>query len=130
MKKNFVLKCLLASVLPSVGAFAEMDVVKSSSSLTIASTLSGTVLAKVVGPNDEVLVNEKYEGSSFSWTPSVVDGVYRYEVRVIPQIESTDVSKNQEIDLAVQTKQQKSDVAIGSVEVRDGKLKVNEKRGS
>ena len=121
MKKNFLLKCLLAGGLSSVGAFAEMSVVKSNSELTITSTLSGTVIAKVVGPNDEVLVNEKYEGSSFSWTPYGIDGAYRYEVRVVAQKEiDTDATENE-------TNQRSSmanevDYAGGSVELRNGQI--------
>lgn len=83
MKKNIVLQCLLIGVVASVGAFANMTVDKSKGVLTITSDISGIVIAKIIGPNDEVVVNERYEGDSFSWTPSGMDGAYRYEVRVI-----------------------------------------------
>ncbi len=98
MKKNILLKCLLMGVILSVGALAEMTVVKSNGVLTVTSDKSGTVTAKVIGPNDEVVANETYEGNSFSWTPSGVDGAYRYDVRV------------------------DGDYAGGSVEVRNGKI--------
>ena len=69
-------------VVSSVGALADMSVDKSGGSLTVTSTLNGKVHAKVIGPNDEVVVDETYEGSSFSWSPSGEDGAYRYTVRV------------------------------------------------
>lgn len=102
MKNGILLKLLLIGVVSSVGALAEMTVDKSGGVLTITSDQSGTVTAKVIGPNDEVIVNEKYEGSSFSWTPSGTDGAYRYDVRV------------------------EGDYAGGSVEVRDGQMTTEE----
>ena len=82
MKKNIVLKVLLIGVVSSVGALADMSVDKSGGSLTVTSTLNGKVHAKVIGPNNEVVLDETYEGNSFSWSPSGEDGVYRYDVRV------------------------------------------------
>ena len=102
MKKNILLKFLLVGVVTSVSAFAEMTVDTSNAILTISSEQSGTVTAKVIGPNDEVIVDETYEGTSFSWTPSGSDGAYRYEVRV------------------------DGEYAGGSVEVKDGQLVTEE----
>ena len=82
MKKDILLKFLLVGVVSSVSALAEMTVNKSTGVLTVTSDKSGIVTAKVIGPNDEVLVNEKHEGSTFSWVPSGPDGAYRYDVRV------------------------------------------------
>lgn len=83
MKQSILVKCLLAGVIGSAGALAEMTVEMSNGVLTITSDKSGTLTAKVIGPNDEVIVNEKYEGSSsFTWVASGEDGAYRYDVRV------------------------------------------------
>ena len=82
MKKKNLFKFLLMGVVSSVGALADMSVDKSGGSLTVTSTLNGKVHAKVIGPNDEVVVDETYEGNSFSWSPSGEDGAYRYTVRV------------------------------------------------
>ena len=82
MKKKNLFKFLLMGVVSSVGALADMSVDKSGGSLTITSTLNGKVHAKVIGPDDEVVVDETYKGNSFSWSPSGVDGTYRYDVRV------------------------------------------------
>ena len=82
MKNNILIKGLLVGALLSVGAFAEMTVEKSNGMLTIMSSTSGTVTAMVVGPNDEIIVNETFDGTTFSWTPTGEDGAYRYDVRV------------------------------------------------
>ena len=82
MKQNILLNYLLVGVVSSVGAFAEMTVDKSNGMLTVTSDKSGKVSVKVIGPDDEMVVNEKYEGNSFSWIPSGVDGTYRYDVRI------------------------------------------------
>ena len=83
MKKNILLKCLLVGVIGSMGALADITADRSNGVLTVtSSTSSGAILAKIVGPNDEVIINEKSNGNSFSWTPSVADGIYRYDVRI------------------------------------------------
>ncbi|CAA6812735.1 MAG: Unknown protein [uncultured Sulfurovum sp.] len=121
MKNNILIKCLLVGVVSSVGALADMTVEKSVEMLTLTSTIDGTVVAKIVGPDDKVIVNEKYEGNTFSWTPSGADGAYRYDVRVIPK--ATDIvpvegeEEISEVDTSI-----KSDYAGGSVEVTDGQM--------
>ncbi len=103
MKRNVLGRLLLMGAVTSVFAFAEMAVDKSNGMLTITSDKSGKMHAKVIGPKGEVLVDEKYEGSSFSWTPSGADGAYRYDVRM----------GNQYVG--------------GSVEVKDGQLMTEKK---
>ncbi|AKF24366.1 hypothetical protein YH65_02370 [Sulfurovum lithotrophicum] len=120
MKRNFLLKCLLIGAVASVGAFAEMTVEKTNGSLTITSDISGTVIAKVMGPNGEVIVNKTYEGNSFSWTPSGPDGAYRYNVRVVPKVEKAIASANKATGA-------KSDYAGGSVEVRNAQMTTDTK---
>ncbi len=82
MKKNVLLKCLLVGVVTSVSALAGITTDKSNGVLTFTSDTSGVVIAKIVGPDDKIVVDEKYEGNSFSWTPEGADGVYRYDVRI------------------------------------------------
>ncbi len=123
MKRNLLGKMLLAGAIGSVGALADMVVDKSNGMLTVTSDISGTVIAKVIGPNDEVVVNETYEGNSFTWTPSGADGAYRYDVRVVPSAQKTSFDNN-----AIQAQIEgtpdtaKSDYAGGSVEVVDGQI--------
>jgi len=105
MKRNILIKGLLVGAMLSVSALADMTVDKSAGVLTITSTSNGKVIAKVIGPNDEVIVNERYEGNSFTWVPSGGDGAYRYDVRV------------------------EGDYAGGSVEVKNGQLEVIENMG-
>ena len=71
MKKSLITTYLLVAAVGSVGAVADMTVDKSNGGLTVTSSISGTVVAKVIGPNDEVVVDKKYEGNSFSWTPCI-----------------------------------------------------------
>jgi len=124
MKSKILMKCLLIGVVSSAGALADMDVDKSTGVLVVTSTITGTVIAKVVGPDDKIVVNEKYEGNSFSWTPSGMDGAYRYDVRVIPKtkkVSTTDtVQKSIEASSSI-----KSDYAGGSVEVVNGQIPIN-----
>jgi len=91
-------------IIGSVNLFADMNVDKSDGVLTITSDISGTIIAKVIGPDDKVVVNDKYEGSSFTWVPSGIDGAYRYDVRVI----SLDKKQN--------------NYQGGSIEIFDGQL--------
>ncbi len=111
---------LLAAIVTGVGthAFAEMTVDKSQGQLIITSDFEGTVIAKVIGPDDVVVVNERYSGNSFSWSPSSgPDGAYRYDVRVIEQ-SNTAATKTQ----GQQSSSTNSDYAGGSVEVRNGAM--------
>lgn len=127
MKRNILVKCLLAGVLGSAGALADMTVVKSADGLTVTSDISGTVIAKVIGPNNEVVVNEKYEGSSFSWTASGADGAYRYDVRVVPSVQKN-ASANEGQAMTNQSSAAKSDYAGGSIEVFNGSIAINKPR--
>lgn len=119
MKNNLLIKCLLVGVVTSVGALADITVEKSAEILTITSTIEGTVVAKIVGPDDKVIVDKKYEGNTFSWNPSGADGAYRYDVRVIPNLVDATESPSEE------TTDIKSDYAGGSVEVVDGLIRVD-----
>lgn len=127
MKRNNILaKLLLAGVVSSVSAFAIMTVDKSNGVLTVTSDISGTVIAKVIGPNDEVVVNEKYEGNSFSWTPSGADGAYRYDVRVVP------VQTNVKRDVSSQSRngiKVKRNYAGGSIEIRNDQIDLDRNEG-
>ncbi len=105
MKKEFLLKFLLIGVVSSVGALAEITVNKSNGVLNITSDKSGKATAKIIAPNDEIIVDESYDGSSFSWTPSGADGAYRYDVRI------------------------EGDYAGGSVEVIGGELDQPKRKG-
>ena len=124
MKRNNILaKLLVAGVVSSVSAFAIMTVDKSNGVLTVTSDISGTVIAKVIGPNDEVIVNEKSSGSSFTWSPSGVDGAYRYDVRVVP------VQTNVKRDVSSQSRNKikvERNYAGGSIEVKDGQIISNQ----
>ena len=127
MKKNIVLKVLLAGVVSSVGALADMSVDKSGGVLTITSTITGTVIAKVIGPNDKVVVNTKTQGNSFTWIPSGMDGAYRYDVRVVPKttkVNAVDTEQQQ----SVEDSNMKSDYAGGSVEVTNGQITTDEEK--
>jgi len=127
MKQNILLKCLLAGVVGSVGALADMTVDKSNGVLTVTSDISGTVIAKVIGPNDEVIVNEKREGNSFTWIPSGADGAYRYDVRVIPATQKI-ASTNETQTMTEEPSSAKSDYAGGSVEVKNGQITIEEEK--
>ncbi len=128
MKKNILLRFLLVGVVSSVGALAEMTVDKSGGLLTVTSTMSGTVIAKVIGPNDEVVVDRKYAGNSFTWAPSGVDGAYRYDVRVVPIAEKTASASTNDIQaMEKETLSAKSDYAGGTVEVANGQMTTEEK---
>ena len=119
--KNKLLKSLLIGVVSSVGALADMTVDKSNGMLTVTSTISGTVIAKVIGPDDKVVLNSKEEGNSFAWTPSGMDGAYRYDVRVIPVAQKSE-SASGDAQATNKELSAKSDYAGGSVEVLDGHL--------
>ena len=131
MKKDLLKKVLLLGVVLNVGAVAKIQVDKSSDMLVITSTISGTVIAKIVGPNDKVVVNTTYEGNSFSWVPSGVDGAYKYDVRVIPkatqeimQASSANMpQQNIKISSSI-----KSDYAGGSIEIVNGKIVIKKQK--
>ncbi len=134
MKNSLIAKYLLIAAVGSVGAVADMTVDKSNGVVTITSSISGTVIAKVIGPDDKVIVDRKYEGNSFSWTPSGADGAYRYDVRVTPHTEEVaaltistlSMLESSEIkSMAEKTSSTKSDYAGGSVEVKDGQIVLN-----
>ncbi len=119
MKRNLLAKYLLIAAVGSVGAFADMIVDKLNGVLTITSSISGTVIAKVVGPNDKVIVERMYEGSSFTWTPSGADGAYRYDVHIVEaKAPNTEENGGEEQSDGLGT----SDYAGGSVEVVNGGL--------
>jgi hypothetical protein len=101
MKWNLVGKLLLMGAVTSGFVYAEMTVDKSNGTLNITSDTSGKVTAKIIAPNDEVIVDVTYDGSSFSWTPSGSDGAYRYDVIIA------------------------GDYAGGSVEVINNKIQIN-----
>jgi len=85
MKQNNILaKLLLAGVLSSAFVCAEMTVNQSNDILMVTSDIHGIVIAKIIDPNEKVIVDKRYNGSSFSWIPSGPEGTYRYDVRVIP----------------------------------------------
>lgn len=120
MKQNNILaKLLLAGVLSSAYVFADLVVDKSSGVLTITSDISGLVIAKIIGPNDEVIVDEQFNGSSFSWIPSGLDGVYFYDVRVIPTQNIS--SDDKRLD--------KGDYAGGMIEIINGHIPIRKAGG-
>ncbi len=99
MERNNILpKLLLLAAFISVAVFADVSVDKSNGILSINSDKSGTVRAKVINPNNEIIIDETYEGNSFSWTPAGTDGAYRYDVSI------------------------KGERAAGSIEVTNGKI--------
>lgn len=121
-------KILLVGMLSSLGAnvYAEITVDKSSGVLTITSDISGTVIAKVIGPDDQIVVDESYSGSSFQWTPAGSDGAYRYDVRVLPQEQNQSAKSNEMQAKDGSAATAKSDYAGGSVEVKNGVMAINE----
>lgn len=82
MKKSLGWKVLLSGLMAS-SAMAALTVDMSNGVLTVTSDETGTIIAKVVDPDDKVIVDERYEGDTFTWTPSGSDGAYRYSVRVL-----------------------------------------------
>ena len=108
-------KILFTAVLLSLSsnAFSEINVDQSNGVLSITSDIDGTVSAKIIGPDDKVVVDESFSGSSFSWSPSSgPDGAYRYDVRV------NKAAENEEDSV--------SDYSGGSVEVVNGLISNNE----
>ncbi len=100
MTKSFLLPKLFLTGLLSVSIYGQISVDKSESSLTVKSDINGIVVAKIIGPNEKVIVNKRYKGSSFSWIPTGPDGAYRYDVRVIPTEYSRDEKNKGESDYA------------------------------
>ena len=118
MKSNRLMTWLLVGVVSSVGALADMQVAKSTEALVVTSSVSGTVIAKVMSPDDRLIVNEKYEGSSFTWSPPAgANGAYRYDVRVIKTSLNTQV-QNAQVNSSATTEE----YAGGSVEIKNGKI--------
>ena len=122
MKQNKKLNSLmLIGVLTGLGvnAYAEISVDTFNGVLTISSDIDGIVSAKVIGPDDKVVVNESFNGNSFSWSPSSgPDGAYRYDVRVSPQYQNDSEDPS--------TATNKSDYAGGSVEIKNGLIAMGE----
>ena len=118
MKRNLITALLLIAA-GSINAVADITVDKSNGVVTITSDISGIVFAKVVDPNDKVIVDRRYEGNSFTWTPSGPDGAYRYDVHIVeaktPDLEESGGEEQSDGSGA-------SDYAGGSVEVLDGQI--------
>ena len=112
--KSKLLATLLLIAAGSINAVADITVNKSNGVVTITSNISGIVFAKVVDPNDKVIVDRRYEGNSFSWTPSGPDGAYKYNVHIV------------EVNQEESGRKTKSDYAGGSVEVVNGVLEEDE----
>ncbi len=110
MKSKLLTTFLLIAAAGSINAVADITVDKSNGIVMITSDISGIVFAKVVNPNDKVIIDKRYEGNSFSWTPSGPDGAYRYDVHIV------------EVNQEESGKKTKSDYAGGSVEVVNGEL--------
>lgn len=112
---SLILSTLLACC--SYTASAAITVDKSQGQLTITSDINGLVIVKVIGPDDVVVVDDQYQGNSFSWSPSSgPDGAYRYDVRVIEQT-NTETTQSKESESATQ-----SDYTGGSIEVVNGAI--------
>lgn len=115
---------LLISFMTS-SAMAEITVDETQGKIDAVSDTNGTISIKIVGPDDVVVVDESYEGNSFSWTPSIgLDGAYRYDIRVVQSsnIESTEAQNEQ-------NNATEGDYAGGSVEVINGKVINSKERG-
>ncbi len=124
MKQNMKqsIKLLLAGLFASLGSpvLADITVDKSNGILSISSDIEGTVVAKVIAPNDEVVVDERYSGNSFSWVPSSgPDGAYRYDVRVFDRVDKLK-------RVVSSAPSNNSDYAGGSVEVMNGQIATGE----
>jgi len=129
-KKSYLYNTLLSALLIGVSstALAEITVDKSNGELNITSDINGLVIVKVIGPDDVVVVDDQYQGNSFSWSPSSgPDGAYRYDVRVIDQSEQENDQTNNQL---MQGSANQSDYAGGSVEVRNGAIAVAEEEKS
>jgi len=112
------IKLLLAGLLASIGSpvLADITVDKSNGILTISSDIEGIVTAKVIGPDDKIVVDERYSGNSFSWAPSSgPDGAYRYDVRVFDRVDKLK-------RVVSSAPSNNSDYAGGSVEVVNGQI--------
>ena len=133
--ENRIKSLLLVAAITSYGApaLADMTVDKTNGVLTITSDIDGTINAKVIGPDDSVVVNERFSGNSFSWAPSSgPDGAYRYDVRFSPDTTNTNSNSSARLNWfntsSVSTQQNssapaaQSDYAGGSVEVKNGQI--------
>jgi len=125
MKVNLISKLLLSAIIGSGIAYAEMSVNITKGGLSVTSTLYGKVIAKVVDPNGNVLVNTTYEGSSFNWQAGGENGAYSYEVRVIGAQEETNTKNKSDSEESV-------DFTGGIVEIADGSIVIvsDEEKGA
>ena len=114
MRKGFFVPLLIAA--GSIGVNADIQVDVSSGALTVTSDISGTMIAKVVDPNDKVIIDKRYQGNLFSWVPSGPDGAYRYDVHIVETIIPERGDEEQSDGTG------KSEYAGGSVEVSDGQI--------
>lgn len=130
MKQENRIKLVLYMALlisPSSAVIADVSVDKSNGMLTITSDFDGTINAKIIGPDDSVVVNDSLIGNSFSWTPSSgPDGAYRYDVRFSPSPINTNSSARLNLfntgSVSTQQNTGQSDYAGGSVEVINGQI--------
>ena len=136
MNKNYkYIRVLFISLLASLSShvMADVTVDKSNGVLTITSDIDGKINAKVIGPDDSVVVNERFSGNSFSWAPSSgSDGAYRYDVRFSPDAINTKSNSSARLNLfnttSISNQQDsssptvQSDYAGGSVEVINGQI--------
>lgn len=126
MKQNNCLKknlFVMSLVCLSTNAVADLTVNKSSGVLRITSDISGTVEAKVISPDNEVVVDESYSGFSFNWAPSNdLDGAYRYEVRVYQEGQNFSSVSGELPEKRLSVSTDESDYAGGSVEIKNGQI--------
>ena len=112
-------------LLTTTTAFATLKVAITDGVLYISSSITEgnqKVIAKIVAPNDQLIVDKTYEGSSFTWTPSAgANGAYRYDVRVIttPENESSEVETKK---LQNNKFNSSEEYAGGSIVVVNGKI--------
>ena len=112
----------------STSAFATMTVNTTGGLLSVECDQSGTVVAKVVAPDDTIIVNERYEGNQFTWSPAemggayryAMDGAYRYDVRIVIPPTEDEKSENEEAEF--EENEAISEYAGGSLEVRNGEI--------
>lgn len=123
MKKNTRVKIVLFSALliSSIStAMSESTVYKSNEQLTVSFDVVGTVIAKIIGPDDVSVVNERFSGNSFNWyLNSEPDGTYRYEVRIIEQSPTNDEGNSNKLSF---TGTNKINYAGGMIEVKNGSI--------
>lgn len=123
MRKKLI--ALAATCLFSASAFAALSVDTSSGVLEVSSSLGGNqkVIAKVMSPDDQLIVDQTYAGNSFTWTPPAgANGAYRYDVRVITTPDDLE-GAGAEGDAAQNNESASTEeYAGGSVEVANGQI--------